>query len=82
MPRESNGVIGRVIKEPEIVQVGRIANPLICQELILLLTMKASKLSRTFGPSRKSIRRPEPYLSDAREAIEKSSARVDAYNQK
>jgi hypothetical protein len=36
------------------------ANPSTNQALILFLTMNPSKRSRTFGPSRRSMSRPDP----------------------
>src|SRR2546427_5564625 len=37
------------------------AKPSICQDPMPVFTLNPSKLKRTFGPSRTSIRRPEPY---------------------
>src|SRR5258708_11078854 len=62
-PQKLTVLFGALSKNPGLSSSGRRAKPSTCQESILLFTIKPSKLNRTFGPSRTSIKRPEPYSS-------------------
>ena len=64
-PQKPIWLLGSLSKNPKLSTSGRTANPSICQALILLFTLKPSKLTRTLGPSRMSINRPEPYSSSS-----------------
>src|SRR6266478_4883326 len=55
------------------------ANPSIRQELTFAITLKPSKLSRTLGPSRTSVKRPEPYSSSCLPARSLSSWDLHRY---
>src|SRR5580700_816937 len=60
-PQNATWGLSASSKNPGLSSSGRMAKTSIFQEFSFDLILNPSKLRRTLGPSRTSIRRPEPY---------------------